>query len=300
MTAGGWTVPDIISKVRNVTGTPSTDQLSNDQILTYINNYYVYTMPFEMKQQVQLDYIDFTTVAIQDTYPMPVQFLTNEPICWADGIFVNYYEDPNVFWKDFPQQYSSDPGNGTVDGTNKTFTGTCQSMQVIIGTFFVTDGVQVAIDNSAGILEQNGTAVGTINYVTGSWTVTFLSAPIVGSTIFDKYQAMVATRPQGVLFFQNQLTFRPIPDTVYQIRLQGYINPLALVNDSDPAFSSVYQPTFIEWGPCLAYGASMEIFADRGDTDGQTVCYNNLKRFEAVALARYVQQMQSQRPLPRF
>lgn len=297
-----WTVPAIIQKVRNITGTPSSTELTDDQILTYINNYYVYVMPLQMKQQIQLEYYDFQTLPIIDTYAFANTFFTNQPICWADGIFVNYYEDPNIFWKDFPQQYSSDPGNGTVDGNNATFTGTCQSMQVIIGTFFVTDGAQVATDDGLGNLKQvnsSGTSVvvGSINYVTGAWTVTFLSAPVVGSTIYDKYEAMVATRPQGVLFFQGNLTFRPIPDQVYAIRMQGYMIPNMLVNNFESAY---YTPTFNEWGQVIAFGAAMDIFADRGDTAGQATCQANLKRYEDVALARYVQQFESQRPMPRF
>jgi hypothetical protein len=296
MTAATWTVPNIIDKVRNITGTPSDTQLTDDQILTYINNYYVYTMPLEMKQQVQLQYYDFTTLPNVDTYNFSSSFLTQQPICWADGIFVNYYEDPNIFWKDWPQQYSSDPV-GTGDGTTTFYSGTVQSMQLIIGTFLITDGVQTAIDDGLGNLKIGSVVVGSITYSTGSWSITFPTAPASGANIYDKYQAMVQTRPQGVLFFNNKLTFRPIPDQVYQIRMQGYILPNTLVNTVDDVN---YSPTFNEWGQVIAYGAAMDIFADRGDSDGQAQCYANLKRFENVALARYIQQFESQRPAPKF
>lgn len=301
--AAGWTVPQIIAKVRNITGTPSSDQLTDDQILDYINNYYVYTMPFELKEQIQLKYYDFTTVPLQDQYSMPVDFLTNQPICWADGIFVNYYEDPNIFFKDWPQQYNQD-SVGTGTGINTIPNGATQASPIIGGTFFITDGtatntmsdtVNSPFDGTGSLANSSGSGSGTINYGTGAYTgVTFPNVIVSGATIYDKYQAMVQTRPQGVLFFNNVLTFRPVPDQVYQIRLQGYINPNQLT------ISPVTSPTLIEWGQVIAYGASMDIYADRGDSDGQATAYANLKRFENVALGRYVQQMQSQRPSPRF
>jgi hypothetical protein len=79
--------------------------------------------------------------------------------------------------------------------------------------------------------------------------------------------------------------------------LQGYITVNELINDSTTAY---FSPTFSEWGQVIAYGAAMDIFADRGDSEGQASAYTNLKRFENVALARYVQQYQSQRAVQRF
>jgi hypothetical protein len=96
-----------------------------------------------------------------------------------------------------------------------------------------------------------------------------------------------------VLFFNNQFTFMPVPDQVYQIQMQGYITPTALVNASDT-------PTLPEWGPLIAYGASLDIFSDRGDLENYNRYYPILKRYENVALARTIQQYQAEQSVERF
>jgi len=49
----GWQIADIRTKIRAVTGRPSTDQITDAQLNNYINNYYVFTMPFELKEQIE-------------------------------------------------------------------------------------------------------------------------------------------------------------------------------------------------------------------------------------------------------
>jgi len=370
---------EIASKVRKITGTPSVNQLSDNQIYDYINKYYAYTMPFELKEQVNLQPYNFTTQANVDVYPVSGAFQTDEPMAYANGYPLIFYQDRDIFFQDWPQQYTQDQvGTGT--GAQTAFPGTTLAAPVIPKTFFITDGTQVLSDvgsavsdeqiatgtgitgpyagvlgffpiqagslqisnnvevflddglgtliggaggtgtinyttgafsvtfNSAvtigqpiladyslpttsGILSGNGT--GTINYVTGAFTATFNSAPTTGVLVYNNYQAYQPARPQGVLFYNNQFTFRPIPDLVYQITMQGFVTTTQL---DEPGNT----PVFTEWGELLAIGASLEIFIDRGDL----VAYNNLmpmfKRYENVALGRYVEQFTNSQSVPRF
>lgn len=285
-----WTLEDIIVKVRNLTGTPSSDQLSDTVIINYINNYYVYTMPFELKEQVQLDFLEFKAFPGQDVYTFPGTFLTDQPMAYADGFPLIFYQDPDVFYQDWPQEYSVD-SLATGDGTTITFSGSLQDPPLIAGSLFITDGTQVLQDNGSGTFTGNGT--GTISYSSGAYSVNFTTAPAASATIYAKYLGYQADRPQGVLFFNNEFTFRPVPDQVYQIQMQGYINPTPLSNLAD-------LPGFPEWGPLLAYGAAIEIFNDRGDENAVSVAMANLKRYENVAIARTVQQYQAEQSLPRF
>jgi hypothetical protein len=216
-------------------------------------------------------------------------------MAYADGFPLIFYQDRDVFFQDWPQQYATD-NLFTGNGVTTNFVGTAQNPPIIEGTFFITDGSQVAFDDSDGILYQTiagiDTAVGTINYVTGAFTVTFNTAPAASATIYAKYQGYEPSRPQGVLFYNNVFTFRPIPDQVYQITMQGYINQVQLEDGESPLLT--------EWGQLIAYGASLEIMMDRGDV----VAYNNLypifKRYENVALARFTQQLEAQQSIPRF
>lgn len=372
-----WNLAQIVSEVRNVTAT-SVEQLNNDAIVAYINSYYTFTMPFELKEQINLQPLNFNALPNIDQYSFPGAFLTDQPMAYADGFPLIFYQDRDIFFQDWPQQYGTD-NVATGNGSTFTFPGNTQAFPVIQGTFLITDGTQVIsdtgsqfiteqIDTGTGVVAYNGTlsyfpisagslsitdgvevlsdngdgtltgslggsgtivyatgvwsitfntavisgvgiiatydlvssigiltgnGSGTINYVTGAFSATFNTAPASTATIYDKYQAYEPARPQGVLFYNNVFTFRPIPDQVYAITMQGYINQIQLAFDSDT-------PLATEWGQLIVYGTSLEIFSARGDL----VAYNNyypiMKRYENVALGRTVQQFEAQQSVPRF
>lgn len=290
-TQAAWALEDIIVKVRNITGSPSTDQLSGQAIVDYINRYYAFTMPFEMKEQINQQALNFTTTANQDVYPVLAGFSTDEPMAYANGFPLVFYQDRDVFFQDWPQQYTQDQvGNG--NGVTTSFPGQTQAFPIISGTYFITDGTQILSDpTGSGILTGNGT--GTINYVTGVFTANFTNPPASTLVVYDNYQAYQPARPQGVLFYNNQFTFRPIPDQVYQITMQGFITQVQLT-------ASNIAPLLSEWGELLAIGAALDIFLDRGDLAAYNTYYPILKRYENVALGRYVEQLQNSQSIPRF
>ncbi len=378
-----WNLSDIRNKVRAVTGRPSTDQITDAALNTYINNYYVFTMPFELKEQITDQFLKFKTTPGVDIYSFPGGYFTDQPGAYADGFPMVFYQDPDIFFQDWPQQYAVD-NIATGDGTTTGFSGGLQNPPLIIGTLFIaaddptgnqqvvsdngpnvtqqidtgdggaaysgtlglfpitpgdlsiTDGVETLQDNGSGVLvgddggsgtinyttgaysvtfnavvaggtaieatyvtnigslgTLSGDGVGTINYLTGAYTVTFLAAPASTAVIYAKYQGYASNRPQGVLFFNNQFTLRPVPDQAYQILMQGYIKPLSLVEDSDT-------PLQEEWGPLIAYGASLEVFNDTGDNDNYDAYFPIFKRYENVALGRTIQQYTSEQSVPRF
>ena len=379
----GWNLANIRTKLRNVTGMPSQDQMSDASANAYINNYGTYQMPHELKMQIQNNFLDFKTTPGINTYAFPGSYLTDSPGAYADGFPLIFYEDPDIFYQDWPQQYNVD-SVAAGNGVQNTFSGTTQGFPIIIGTFFITDSVQVLqdtgealvssvtiatgnggisysgtlgavpvevgtftaiggigaaspesfADNGNGTLTGSQGGTGTIDYTSGAWTLTFNSAvasglliqatynvvglgvlagdgsgtlnyatgqfsatfntaPSSSLTIYSKYIAYTGNRPQGVLFFQNQFQLMPVPDQVYQIRMQGFVLPNQLVNDQDT-------PAQPEWGPLYAYGAALEIFADRGDTENYDRYYPILKKFENVALGRTIQQYTPEQGVPRF
>lgn len=291
-----WDLTTILAKVRALTATP-TDQLSNQQITDYINTYYKYTMPFELKEQRNLQPINFTTFANTDVYVVDPGFQTDEPMAYANGFPLVFYQDRDVFFQDWPQQYTQDQV-ATSTGTAGPYTGATQASPIIKGTYFITDGTLVAFDKSDGILYQTiagiDTPVGTLNYVTGAFTVTFNAVSAAGTLIVDNYQAYQPARPEGVLFYNNRLTFRPIPDQVYQITLQGFITQVEL----GPTPNEF--PLQTEWGQLISYGAALDIFSDRGDLAAYNTFYPIFKRYENVALGRYVEQFLNAQSVPRF
>ena len=383
ITTPGWNLANIRTKLRNVVGMPSQDQLADASANAYINNYGTYQMPHELKVQIQNNFLDFKTTPGINTYAFPGAYLTDSPGAYADGFPLIFYEDPDIFYQDWPQQYNVD-SVAAGDGVTTTFAGQTQGFPIIIGTYFITDGVQVlqdigestvnsvtisvgnggtsysgvlgaipvqtgtfsAIggigavspesfsDNGNGTLTGSQGGSGTINYTSGAWTLTFNSAvtsglliqasysvlgagvlagdgsgtlnyatgqfsatfntaPSSSLTIYDKYIAYQGNRPQGCLFFQNQFQLMPVPDQVYQIRMQGFVLPAQLVTDQDT-------PAQPEWGPLYAYGAALEFFADRGDTENYDRYYPILKKFENIALSRTIQQYTPEQGVPRF
>lgn len=377
-----WTLLNIRNKVRNITGTPSTDQLSDQQINDYINNYYIYTMPFELKVQIANQFLNFTTTPGVDVYAFPGGYFTDSPGAYADGFPMIFYQDPDVFYQDWPQQYAVDniaTGNGVTQsfsgglqnppimigtlliasddptgfqqvvsdqgttvsenialGNNGTaYSGTLNVFPIVPGTLIVNDSFEVLTDNGAGILSNplgaNGTinyntgvysinftitvptgieivatyetetgqgvltgdGTGTINYLTGAYSVMWNQVPAATAIIYAKYQGYASNRPQGVLFFNNQFTLRPVPDQAYYIRMQGFVMPQQLLNDNDT-------PLQVEWGPVIAYGAALEIFSDRGDEESVQSYFPIFKRWENVALGRTIQQYTAEQSVPRF
>lgn len=291
----GWNLANIRTKVRNLSGTPSTDQLTDASVNAYINDYYVYGMPHELKVQIENNFLDFKTIPGQNVYSFPGAYLTDSPGAYADGFPLIFYQSPDIFYQDWPQQYAVQiVGTGT--GAAVAFPGTLQNPPLIIGSLFVTDGTQVLQDDGNGLLVDEatgGTGTGTINYLTGVYTATFQFPPAAGLSVYAKYIGYSGNRPQGCMFYENEFTLMPVPDQAYQIRMQGFVLPTTLSIDTDI-------PSQPEWGPLIAYGAALEIFADRGDTENYDRYFPMLKRQENVALSRTIQQMTPEQGVPRF
>jgi hypothetical protein len=290
-----WDVTQMTGMFRGVTGTPSTDQISDTEILQLLNNYYVYEMPFELKVQIQNQFLTFKTTPGVDVYAFPGGYFTDSPGAYADGFPLVFYQDPDIFFQDWPQQYAVDniaTGNGVISN----FTGGLQNPPIIIGTLFFaadnSDGSQQLLtDNGDGTLSGDGS--GTINYLTGAYNITFTNPPDATAVIYGKYQGYAPNRPQGVLWFNNEFTFRPVPPQAYEILMQGYIQPTSLVNPTDT-------PTQPEWGPLIVYGAALQRFSFIGDLENYERYYPLFKKFEGVALGRTIQQYTSEQSVPRF
>ena len=310
--SGLWTYDQIEAKIRAVSGTPSTDQLSSDQIKGYANHYYVYAMPLELKEQIENQFLTFKTTPGIDIYSFPAGYFTDQPGAYADGFPLIFYQDPDIFYQDWPEQYATD-NIATGDNVTTSFSGGLQNPPIIVGTSFFSsvDSTDLTvIANDLGVVAPaafpNGTlsgttstpsgpitVTGTINYLTGAYTLSYSTAPAASAVLYARYQGYQPNRPQGVLFFNNQFTMRPIPAQVHQIKMQGYIIPTGFAIGTDTALQ-------VEWGALIAYGAALEIFTDRGDLENYERYFPVFKRYENIALGRTIQQLTSEQSVPRF
>lgn len=127
-----------------------------------------------------------------------------------------------------------------------------------------------------------------VNYVTGAFTITFPAAPATGVAINSQTVPQVVSRPQALLFYDNQFTLRPVPDQPYRINFEVYARPTALlaVNQS---------PQLEEWWQYISYGSAKKILEDRLDMDSVALILPEFKEQEALCLRRTIVQLTNER-----
>lgn len=120
---------------------------------------------------------------------------------------------------------------------------------------------------------------GTVNYVTTQITVNFPVAPAAGTTINVWAATYQVGRPYNALFWNNEITIRPVPDNVYLIEIETYQTPAQFMNTSN-------HPILNQWAQYIAYGSAKEILRDRQDMEGVANLDEGFKRQEALVLER--------------
>ena len=124
-----------------------------------------------------------------------------------------------------------------------------------------------------------GNNIGTINYVTGEVTVDFPVAPAAGSEITVWASQYSAGRPYCLLYWNNELHVRPVPDRVYKVELETYMTPAQFLNASS-------NPTLNQWWQYIAIGAAMKVLEDRQDMEGVQNLIPMFQRQESLVLER--------------
>lgn len=310
-----WTLNDIIQKVRQTTGRPDVTMMTNATIIDYINKYYQFVLPKELKIFWGYTYHQFYTQANIDQYIAPDNFQTLNPEAWVDGFPIEWYLSPDNFFSDYPDQKNKIVvGNG--DGTQTSFTFQISSFPVLPNSVYVTDGTQVLQDNGipiagvGGFTTSSGTPVlGTITYSTGAVVgLTFPIAPAANTNIVCTYQTFLPNRPQGILFYKtkplvdatvasrdlvNMFVLRPVPDQCYLVKMQGIQIPPELVSLMDVPFRP-------DLGPLIAYGASLEIFADFNQMDQYDQTLTQFNRYKDVSMQDTYEEYLYIRSVPTF
>ena len=123
------TLSDIITKVRRITGRTSTTQISDNDIIKYINTFYIYDMPEHLKF-ISLRYnYEFLAQANIPTYDLPTDvYLTAMPPVFIAGYQTYMTQSRQNFFRINPElnfeQVSLYTGNGTNgSGSGNAYTG---------------------------------------------------------------------------------------------------------------------------------------------------------------------------------
>jgi hypothetical protein len=301
-TSAGWNLQNIITEARGITGRPDQTQISDAQMTIFANYYYQFVMPKELKIFFQYKYYSFFTLANVQTYNWPVTFATLNPAVYADGFPMEWYTDPDLFYQDYPVQDNKQTV-ATGNGAPGTFSFNISSFPVLIGTVYVTDGVQVANDNGKGGFVDsvptdtypNGTPLaGTINYVAGTVTgLVFLNPTVNGANIVCTFGTYQSARPQAILYFNNTFTLALPPDQVYEITMEGLPIPTALSSLTDVPFRP-------DLGPLIALGMSLHIFKLYNQMDQYQQYLPEYNRFKDVCMQDTYEVYLYQRSVPAF
>jgi hypothetical protein len=294
-----WTLADIRQKTRQVSGRLSTAELTNSQLDQYINRYYRFTFPAEVKLERIHTYYNLLTSANQATYTFDNDNYTNvEPPAVIDYLNMLYYQEPARFYANNPYQVTRlTPWTG--DGVTANFSTTVQAFPILPDTIVISDNVESFEDENETWTGSNVNITGTlggvaiVNYSTGSINVTFSSAPANGQNIYLSYALFQPGRPTAVLFYDNKFTFYPPPDTAYRFSMKAYKRVDALVNATDV-------PLLPQWGPCIAYGAARDIASDYGENDLYAEITTLYKEQIAYVLNRTEQNLLNVRASPCF
>ncbi len=333
----------------------------------YINDFYLYDMPEHFRTLKLRDFYQFTTVPNCGTYALPENVVQIYDPIYVDNYQFAWYQSPDTFYRIWPELNFIDRNLFLLDGLNASFAFTLtqtpiQQGTVVIGLnpntpatptsipletftdkdqpipldipikqYFVNPGTLIS-NFYQGPLPPVTPGVdggtGTIDYLTGAVQLSYTTAPPNGVNSSCHYHPYVASRPRDVLFWQQQLFMRPIPNDTYAVKLMAYVLPTTVLSaatnatqrpslfvdpttstTSAPAVTTVQVqgftgqsgslptdlPQFNEWWQLIAYGASLKLFIE----DGEHAEYERYKGYfeEAKFLAqrKTLKQLGSQR-----
>jgi hypothetical protein len=103
--------------------------------------------------------------------------------------------------------------------------------------------------------------IGTVNYVTGQFNINFPVAPAAGTQMTLWVSQYQTGRPYCLLFWNNELTIRPVPKLIHKVEVEVYQTPVQFMSSTD-------SPILNQWWQLIAVGAAIKILEDRQDMEG--------------------------------
>lgn len=280
------TLQDIRVLVRQLTRNPDEDQLTTTELDKAINTFYLYDFPEELRLESLLRNLVFYTEPYVDTYGTstvvtdPLYNFKNRYITTHNPIYVNGYQlswsqDQSGFYATYPkiaQTQQVATGNGAITTFTQTVTATPFLQNQVLISSSDSSGAplqlidypvsaQVGALGLVGIPQTLPSPYGTVNYITGAITAVFPVAPGNTAPVYIAVTPYSYARPLSVLYFNDEFVFRPVPDKVYRVELQVYVQPTEFMNDPTA------EPHLAQWWQYIAYGAARKIFQSRMDQE---------------------------------
>jgi len=344
-----WDLSRLRYTVRKITGKFDTNQLPDSSpgsglvsvsnppgVDDYINDFYMYDFPEHMRTLKLDDWFIFNTLPNCGTYNVPQSIFQLQPPFYVDGYEFNWHQNPAEFYRIWPELDVITVAAAVGDGINPIFNFTLTASPIIQGSVVIgmqpntpspsqqletlTDTDQpVLLDQplnmkfiNPGTLTGNLGSTGTIDYLTGNISITYVTPPPAGVNINVHFRPYVASRPRDALFFQQQIFLRPIPNDVFQIKIMAYNMPTAVISSAtnaaqrslltsggelQGAFNGTLTdvPQFNEWWQFLAYGAALKIFIEEGDHEEYARNKVYFEEAKLIAQRKTLKQLANQR-----
>lgn len=298
------TLTAIRTKVRRLTRSPSTAQITDAEIDEYVNTFVLYDFPEHLRLFSLREVFTFFTEPYTDEYdsenPAPElndfenKYITvHEPV-FIDGKRVQLYQSRDRFYGVYPRT-NSRVVIATGDGVTTDFSGTLQNFPVVknnvLFSAIASDNQSLELNDDQGgagtVEDLTGTGSGQIDYVTGDYSLEFFDPPAANTDIVSHTIPYVASVPQALLFFDNKFYVRPIPDQAYRVDMEVYKRPTELLAGNSPELE--------QWWQYIAYGAAKKVFEDRTDEEGVRMITPEFNKQERLVLRKTIVQQTNNR-----
>lgn len=298
------TLDAIRTKVRRLTRSPSATQLSDADIDEYVNTFIQYDFPEHLRTFTLRTTFTFFCQPFIDTYQTSTdpanQFFNwkniyttiHEPIFIA-GVRAFFTQDRDQFYTIYPfinfinQEATGDGVTTVFNGVLNSFNGGPANVTPVLRNNVMFDsidnngvGMQVHDDGLGNLI---GDGNGNINYLTGAYNITWTIAPGSGIPVNSQTVPYQPSQPVSFLFYDSQITLRPVPDQPYRIQMEAYIRPTELL-------AANQSPELEEWWQYISYGASKKVFEDRMDIQSVQMILPEYKQQENLVLRRTIVQ----------
>lgn len=265
-------VSDVIKWTRRLIKDSNAQSISDSTVLDYLNRFYLYDVPYRIQQFELKTQYSFDTQPNIDRYNLPINTYNSllSP-CFVDGLQMMMSQSTSQFNRYFPSLVFN--ANQAVGNGGASYAFTQSSIPFVRGHTDVLGNVSPAVYVTAqsvgginmvltddGLGNFTGDGSGTVNYLTGVFSVIFNAAVGPGNPVRTQTVPYTAGRPQAALFYNNVITLRPVPDRPYLITFDAYLTPSAYLSTGAGV-------TFNWMADYLAHGTARRILKDLGDVE---------------------------------